>query len=310
MTEIDETALPRRKQSIILIVFFLFVAVTVVFAGLFWSRNRLETVLENRIDRLIADYSPVVSIQYEDVGVGFFGRSIRVDGIRITPIGAAAPVRIGSLVVHRFDHRHRIPQFFTLSAESLEIPGAEINLANLLPTLRFPDAGKLNADLFLDYVYDPEAREFAINRFSISAPDKGTLSMAAGIGNLALENAAMYLILPHLLLFEGMTVVYSDDSWVPRMMSDAAAREGMSPDEYARALKKDLESRAVLARQNGQTALAEALEAVIAFLEKPRTLVLESRPEHSVPFGSLMRVSTFEEFVELLDVRITANKYD
>ena len=302
----QNASFPFRRKCPVLVVIVL---LAVGFAGLRLGGEHLEGVVKAQADRVIANYSAFVTIDYGRITVGLFDRAIHVTDITILPPGTDIPMRIGELVLHRVNGESRIPRQVTVSAKSVTWPGLRAYLDKTLPGGGIPGMEPLSVDLFLDYTFEPNAQAFHIRQLTIRGRDLGTVSLAAGIGNFVLENAALYLIMPHAIVFEGLSLVYTDDSLVSRWIAARSVEEGVSPKAYTRALEENFIRDSIRARQEGKPVIADALAALTAFLNRPDHLIFEARPEDPVPLGRLMRVTTFEEFVDLLDVRVAANRY-
>lgn len=301
----DASSTVPYKRLLVLVIVLLAAAIM----GLQLIRGRSEALVKNRADQIIADVSALAAIDYEQLSVGIFGRSIHITNINIAPAAVNASLHIGELIIDRYAGGDGIPRNLTLSARAVTYPEFSNYLETYLPEGGIPNIGPVTADLFLDYNYDPDIRTLTIRRFMFNARDLGTVSLASQIGNIDLEKAALYLIIPHTLIFNGFTTVYSDHSLLSRWTAAMASRRDMTPGEFSEVLQANLRRDALRARNGGDRTIAEALDALAAFQKRPDHLNLEARPKNPLPFGRLTQVKSFEEFIDLLKVRILANEY-
>lgn len=177
----------------------------------------------------------------------------------------------------------------------------------------FVDLGydSLKLEMNLDYAFDPKAKSMDMKDFTIKLLEGGTLSLAFNFSDFdvqALQEASAAMQPPLALLgakVVKVTLGYTDDSLISRGLKLAAKEQGITPEELMAQGKQIV---AMQAEAAPGPVTKTALEAVLKFLDNPKSLTIQLAPGTPVTFAEIgAKFEDLEGLAASLGLTVTAN---
>ncbi len=277
------------------------VVIVVLVAGYFGLNIYASSKATEEVDAAIAKMGPAMHVSYTKVAYNVLTRQATISGVSILAPGSPTPVRIGEIVVKRFDDSPN-PAFANMDFKGIEIaPAALGDGAPAAAALGY--TGPFLCDVGMDYAYAKDKKEMDIKTFSLSVKDVGSLTFNLRLGNVDIDPkqpAALLFTYPQILLLQaGLT--YKDASLVERLLKAEAAKSGTD----VAALKQKLTSQADAAVK-GQTSpvLTSAMTAIKQFINNPKELSVTANPAKPLPLGQIGNAGGPDAVAAMLNLQI------
>lgn len=287
----------RRSQALVLLMSVLLIAVLAYFGTRAWMEYRLAAV----VDRQLALLPGQVDVEYRNVRVKLFQRTLRLDEVRISLSPEEPPIHLEALVLHRIDRDNPIPHDLEVEIRGLDqvLRGSRVPLAGLLESHGYE---RLQGSAFLHYRYRPEHRRLEVPRLRLSFE---------GLGELVVEGAwpqhrpaglpiMDWRVLDSLAL-ERLQLTYRDEGLVPRLLQRAAYRQGMQPASLAANIIAEMEWSAA---DFSDERLDASVRALRLFLADPQRIRLELDPGDPQPLGELWDLALVDPPRAALELRL------
>ena len=259
------------------------------------------TFVRAQLDAAILDARDEVTITYEDVDVDLFDLEARVLGLTLVPVGVEGEATIDEIVVHRIrPGRTDAPSSLHLEMIGLrtgeEGPGSE--------EIEALGYDRVRTDFAIDYDWDEATGDLRIDELSVGAPDVGTVTMrlhVSGIDPDALEGGNPEAELERIRL-HSMSMAYDDDSLMGRLVTWAAADQGMEAEDALELATSALEMQIDTIRD---TQARKSLRAMRRFLQRGGELEVSVEPTKPV---SMDRLATMDpaRMMKTLKLRVVS----
>lgn len=222
------------------------------------------------------------------------GDKLVIRNVRVNSLGGRR-LTIGAVRVNRFDWAHPDkPRHADVSVEGIRIDLGKLDktLRDALDTVKLSD---VVIDARLIQEYDPKTGLYEIKRFTLTARNWGTLTVAIKVrgwspgtlGKFTGDITSMPALLGVLgaqTELHGFMLRFEDKGAVEAYFRVRAALDGRNWEREQRAAVRRLQR---MARRNKDRIAREALAAFAAFLDKPGTIRAVVKPTSPVKLGRI-----------------------
>jgi hypothetical protein len=231
--------------------------------------------------------------------------------LALNEAGATDPVSVATLDVALGDVAEGAPVDVVVKASGASVPATFVANPIVLAILDRLGYDKVDADVTMESVYDPDADTVDIRSLTIDAADIGTIAMTGKFSGLSLHGLAdpsESKAARAAARLNAMTVRFDDGGFVKRMLAMQADMLGGTPDDVREALV-DGALPVALSFVDNASFRDSFLVAVGAFLEDPRSLTLTAAPKKPVPLGQVVRTALHSplSLADLLAPDVVAN---
>lgn len=239
----------------------------------------------------------VVAFESADA-IGADGFSLQ--SVEVTPPDPNAPtVFIDSVSVENLDTESVLggnpPTRMTL-----QLAGIDVSVEDVPDLDGFSELGitRLLGDVALDYELDPATQVLSLNELSLDFEGLGAVQLAVDAGGISPEAFLNPQAAALSTTLNSLSLTYTDDSLVQRIMTAGAAEEGKSEDEFLTDRLSDIE-----ASQAGAGEASSVLSPLTAFLQdyqSPGPLSLTLSPAAPIPLLSIMTLGSPADAISTL----------
>lgn len=244
----------------------------------------IEQQAEQRIAEAVRELPPAVKVEYGKVDVGFLGKDLKVNDVKLTLEGGT-PIQVDQVQVLELDRRNDPPNYLHAKAVGIRQDLTQVQ-DEQAATLRKLGYEEMRGSYELKYRYDPQTKAFDLQRLRGDLAGIGSVALQLKLDDFELRNpeAAAANQLPEFKVRE-VKFSYSDDSLVSRVIKQGAAERGISEEEFLAQLEQDIDAQTSALEGPFFKQLAQALKA---FVREPGTLTLSAAPPEAVPVMEIM----------------------
>ncbi|WP_457567587.1 hypothetical protein [Desulfurobacterium sp.] len=284
---------------------FLFLLALLFLAVNFYVNKKVE----ERLNVVISKLQPYADVYYQTVNYSLLTRELTIRGLSVRYADSTGhPVNVNSFTIRKFDDKHDIPYFAEVELKGISFYTDSLPEKDRLVLKALGYGDRMNADFSLAYRYEPEKKKLAVKRFDYRLKDVGELTAELELDNFRPfnEENALYFILGGWmdLRFGGGKLIYTDEGLFNRTITLLAVGEHITPEQTkARIIRKIKD----WANRSGNSSYSRMVsEALIKFILKPRSIVIEAKPEHSLSFGEILALDSPEEIFSKLNVKVNS----
>ena len=290
-----------KAKSWLLSLVGLFVLVGV---GLLAYQMFIERQVEQRIAEEVSKLPSGVTVEYGEVDAGFLGEPLRINDIRLLMEGDA-PVHIKQVEVIEYDRRNDPPNFLHAKASGIR-RDLLVEDDPQMAALRKLGYQQIRGSYEIKYRYQPETRQFDLQELRGELEGVGAASLRMKLDNFELQRADAATVnqLPEFELRE-LTLTYSDDSLVRKLIAEQAKTQGVSEAELMAAIEQQIDAQARTLEDPFFSQLAAELKA---FIREPGTLTLTAAPPQAVPVMEIIASALIRaaELPKMLNISVKA----
>jgi hypothetical protein len=299
-------------------------SIVLLAAGTYFAFARVtDTEAKERVEQFAAEMRKHVDkFEYGAVETASAEGSVVIRDIHFTD-SSGSNVTISTMVISDFDWKAKD----TPSRASIKAKGIvySINPSRSESNWLHDDFGydKIGAEAELTYSYDEKTGEFSVHIYA-AATDAGTVTYDVKLGGIDPDTIAMAQTAVDNNPMAGMAMMqatlisaslqYEDQSLAARVIKAEAKRRSISEDEVrAEALK----SLAASGEGLGDGGAKQANDAVINFVNKPRSITISLSPKQPVPLMVLLlsmatpngpgNQAAAEKMVKQLGLKVSSN---
>ena len=269
----------------------------------------------------------------EDAQIDQYGGSIFYEEASITGVSLTAEdvevFSISDFVTRMTAPANGEPMTYSGSVDKFHIDLTVVDDEDQEAILKALDLEKVSGSLSFDGYWQPTDGRFVLSHYDTVIDDNGTLGLTFDMGGytpaflaslreLQAQIAAnpegdtssqglAILGLMQQLIFHSTSVKFTDDSLTNKLLAYLAETQDMKPGDIANQAKAVLP---FLLGQLGNAELtAQAMQAVGAFLDNPKSITIKANPSAPVPFALLAAdvMSDPKELTNRLGVTVTSN---
>lgn len=229
----------------------------------------------------------------------------RLQDVEVTPPDPNAPtVMIGTVSIENLDTA-AVLAGGPPTRMILQLAGIDVSVADVPELMPLQELGitRLFGDLALDYELDPATQVLSVNSLSLDFDGIGALELAVDAGGLNPEAFVNPQVAALGATLNSLSLTYTDDSLVQRLIAAGAAEEGKTEDEF---LQEGLTEVAAL--QAGAGDASEVLAPLSDFLrdyQSPSPLSVTLSPAAPIPFLSLMGLGSPADAISTLGLDVS-----
>lgn len=252
------------------------------------------------VDKVIADVSDVVEIDYKKVDQSLFGQGTSVKDVVITPAFSGKPVTVDEIVLYDFKQKDDVPTYMKFAINGWSLTDDSAETSEMFTDLGYK--GEVAANFATEYEYEADERTVRLKKLEVGADKVGDIEMNFQFSNISLDEEAI-ASLPFSLFgaeFHNAEITYRDDSFMDRIFETAAAEDGISVKEAKENAIAELEADF----ESGESGLPEEfVNEMKSFINDPDRFTVTFNPEEPVPMSSFISIENPEDVIELLNVR-------
>ena len=258
---------------------------------------------EKEVDRVIANVSDVVDVEYKDVESTFFSQGTKVQELTLSAVGSEETVSIDEVTVYEYETTEEdIPEALDVAIEGIALRLSDIGEQG--EALRDIGYGEeLLVNVAAKYEYEAEENAVHIEKMTVGADDVGDFDMNLKLANVSLDTDAIagFPFSFFGVAFEAAEITYRDDSFMDKMFEAMAESEGISVQELKAELIEGLDS--------GLDESADELDKELVsnlkdFIQNPDSFSVSFSPNEPINFLTFMGISGDPEaLVDTLNIR-------
>lgn len=265
-------------------------------------------ILETKIDKLLGDL-PKGAVTYQDASMDLFGLTVHLDGVKIQT-NRNKPLLIDEIVLHSIDTENSIPQYMDIEINGIksDLEALKVNrkMAYIVDGLEYKE---LKSSIKIDYAFAKDKKMLDIKEVSLEIDNAGELTYNAKLYNItSLEGLAMQLnFAPQTVEFGKTSIRYEDNSLTDRILKIAAQQSHQEIDSFKEAIERNLEKNIETSRTNAKEYELMLNKALLQFVKNPKKLAFSISPDEPVSLSSADKIRSKDEFLKLLNLKISVN---
>lgn len=288
-----------------LIVLIMAIIVLTTLAGLFVLRSARASKAKETLDQALAKTGKQEMVTYGDVSVAWLGTRTTISDLVIdAPDGG--DIQVDKVVLSELSAEKNLPEDFSVSMKGIHIPVDKETLNQAAEPLAKMGLENLLADFNLDYNYDRENKSLKLKTLSLGIKDLGEATLSMNITGFDPSVLILHLMNPTGITVSEVTLEYKDSSLVDKLLTVAAEEKGGDKEAMKGMMLALLEAEQKKAEAEEDGVRAEALKAVMEFVENPKSLRVSIKPEEPLPLSEIMAI-TPGNIPENLNLEIKAN---
>ncbi len=292
----------KKKAGVVILVSIL------VLAGAFWGvKTYLQKKAADEIRIMVDNARAVTEVTYSGLSVNPLSMKANMEDVTISLAGGNGRIDITRIELNKWAIKGDIPTRADICLSGIHATPDGSSKASPAGDWYKRMAG---ADIRLAYHTDPDAKLLSIENLAIRAPELGELHVRCRLGNVDLEKMTtatdtpffLVLVLPGISV-STVDIDYRDEGLVQQLVGGAAARNGMSRDDYVARLEQQL---LALKEDGSSVYLDDALTAFIRFLNDPQQIQIKAAPSKPVPFGQFLFSRDRGLLFEMLKIQVVS----
>lgn len=266
-----------------------------------------SSMAEDRIDKILSKL-PEGSITYDSVSTDFFGLDVRINDIKINMPGQTNT--IDEIVIKSIDNDNDIPNYLDIEINGMNVDIESLKMnRQIAKTIDILEYKSLKADLAISYAFDEDEETLNIKNISYLLEDAGELSMNAKVYGLKSFNdlQTQMMLNPKSIKISNSSIKYDDNSLTERLIKLAAHEDGVSVGTYKEKVLSELSKQLKKSEDKDDKFEIEILEEVITYWKNPESFEISISPKEAISFYNMQRINNAKEFVETVNLDISAN---
>jgi penicillin-binding protein 1A len=284
------------KRRIVII--GLALACVLICTGLF-VRSCVRHLAEQKISKAAARLPRGTKLSYGDVDVRILGPALVLRNVSLSTPGGRT-LEVEKIVLHDFDRRHRRPHFLRADLKGVTAEIDSRNFGSLSDNLTDLGYKQIKADIQLEYRYDEKTEKLSVPRLVVHAKDMGDMKARLQLRSFSPGRIARRD--PEGLVVEDLYLEYDDQSFLKTFTSRALETDRPFRDFVLQGLQQDIES----ARNRGEPAWAESLDALSKFLRAPNRFSVKMELRRPVSLESLMSQKKLSRLRDAIRISFSA----
>lgn len=278
------------------------IGLILLLVGYFGFKMYAASVAEERINLAIAEASEFVDIDYDDVSVDAMGLDVRISNVTIAQGDDPEKIKIEEVVVHDIDGSSEMPLFMSICLKGMKLENA-LKPTEIAQLKEYGYDEELLTDISIDYLYDEDAKELTVKKFSGNTDNLGKMDLSLHISNINLnpEMTLEQFLQNEKAMIHGAIINYTDDSFFNRIIEVEAKKAHKSPTELKQILMQELE-KSTKGQEDQFT--QDVISAVKKFVENPKKFSISINPDKPVIFNRLMRTKNPQALIDLLNLEV------
>lgn len=262
---------------------------------------------------LRVERATVAGYDFSDAGVKLLAgaaldpgllENLHIDGIRYEGLEAQSPatgvIKLGAIGVGKLQFTGGLPVSGSLGFEKLHLTRSQFTITGPNNPLDKLGLDAVTVSFGLGFIWNVEQQQIALSKTALKVEELGTIDMTGEINDAGqdMSNA----VLAH------ATLTYTDGSLVNRAIGAIARQDKVEAAEARAQLVSMIQQQArALGKAPG---VAAATQAVIAFLNQPKTLKVEMTPPLPMPFDAIRALQGVPPLAafQALGVTVSANQ--
>ena len=224
--------------------------------------------------------------------------------VEVTPPDPAAPtIFIDSVSVENLDTASVLAGGAP-TRMTVQLAGIDVSVEDVPEMDGFAELGitRLLGDLALDYELDPATQVLSLNELSLDFKGLGTVELAVDAGGLSPEAFLNPQMAALSATLNSLSLTYTDDSLVQRIMTAGAAEEGKTEDEFLQ--DSLLEIEALQAEAGEASGVLAPLNDFLRDYQSPGPLSVTLSPAAPIPFVSIMALGSPADAISTLGLDV------
>lgn len=256
-------------------------------------------LVDSKLRQVTSRVKERADIDFQDVEVQLMGLNLVVRDVDVAlPTGQM--VRIDTVTVHDMDVKNRPPLHAKVDLQGVRVDVNKENFGGEYEAIRELGFETLVADVFVDYVYDPQTQYLQVNEFRADAPGIAEIETAFALSHFNLAQVKQLEL--EELVIESLAVHYEDQSFLSKMVQMTQEDEEEIIDFLVAGLREDIQ-RAKVRQQ--QEAVA-TMEEIITFIQTPDSIRIDVVLGGRTPLQQIMSSKKITEIVKLFKINVEA----
>ena len=266
-----------------------------------------SNMINAKIDKMLGSAKPYVT--YGDTSMDLLGFDVHIHDIKLS-IPNQKPLIVDEMVVKSFDTENAVPRYMNIKLERIQSDLAMLrsnpNLAAKLDILELKD---IKSDLAVNYKFDKDEKMLDVKDLTLQVDNAGKISYKTKLYNIvAMEYFPMQINLaPQTIKFGTTSFHYEDDSFMEHMMKMKALDANQSVAVYKEDVLKRIQTNLAVAKANSQSYETQLDEAMITFVQKPKSFDFGIEPSEPISLIMLNEAKSRDEILKKLQPKISAN---
>lgn len=266
---------------------------------------------EAEIARLV-DRTPVLEeIRYGKIQVGLIRSTFGMQDIQLRLTGFKEPIHIDRIDLDISEPGHQIPPRAKAEIKGIHLStrhGLFKPVRTDLEAMGYQDIAGL---ITLAYHYDAAGKRLNLNDVTIRADQMGSVRFDLALTDLDLSrlvkksskpDIATLLTTVPMIGVAGGRLIYSDDSFLQRLLHRSAEQSGQKPSVYRLKSKEKLNQ---LLETEKNERVRQILSTLKDFIDHPKSVTISLNPSKPVPIFQFLLMKEPVDFLELLKVHVT-----
>lgn len=262
-------------------------------------------------DRVIADFQKLVAfatfvqlvVKYDNIIVDEPTDTVTVPNLQVMMQNVPEPLlTIESISFANYEYTGDIPSKGDLTISGINLPMSPI-LDDFAQEMIQMGYSALKGDIVTRFEYVADAMRTDLHEFSVKVLDMGQLTLSLSMAGIDLNNPAMVGDPNALALVKG-EIMYTDASFVSKIMQKVAAEEQMTVEQVLQEALMEIDQEIERSRQKGYTIGVDVLEKLKLYIQNPGTIRFIAEPPQPVPMSRLEATDGPDEFAEVVNGRM------
>lgn len=256
-------------------------------------------MVDSKLRQVTARVKDRADIGYKDVEVQIMGMNLVVHDVDVVlPTGQKAFIK--TVTVHDMDVKNKPPLHAVVDLQGCSLEVNEENFGKEFESIREMGYEKIDANLHIDYKYDPAQQHLQVNELMVDAP--GIAKVRTGFALSNFELAKVRQLDFETLVIDRLRFFYEDQSFLRKIVQMTQVDEKEIIEFLVASLREDVQR----ARARQQHEAARTLEEVIAFIEVPAGLEIDVELGAKTPMLQIMTSKKITEIVKLFSIKVEA----
>ncbi len=254
-------------------------------------------LVDSKLRQVTSRVKDRADIDFQDVEFQFMGLNLVVRDVNLAlPNGQKA--HIDTVTVHDMDVKNKPPLHAKVDLHGLSVAVNEENFGKEYEDIKELGFDTLVADVFVDYVYDPETQYLQVNEFRADAPGIAEIETVLSLSRFDLAQVKQLeledLVIDHLAFH------YEDQSFLQKMVQMTQEDEKEIIDFLVASLREDAQR----AKARGQQEAVATMEEIIAFIQTPDSIRIDVVLSSKTPLQQIMTSKKITEIIKLFKINV------
>ena len=266
-----------------------------------------SSMINAKIDKMLGNAKGYVT--YGDTSMDLFGFDVHIHDIKLN-IPNQKPLIVDEMLVKSLDTENAVPKYMNIKLKGIQTDLAMLRanplLAAKLDILNLKD---VNSNITINYAFDKDQKMIDVKELTLKVQDAGMISYKTKLYNIvAMEYFPMQINLaPQTIKFGDTTLHYEDDSFMERWTHMKAEDANLSVTVYKDERLKKMQADLSTAKTNAQSYETVLDEALITFIQKPKTFDFAITPKEPVSLMTLGPIKSRDDVLKTLNLKVSAN---